>query len=73
MTETYDAATGLKLSKVATNAMGTNTLNYFDYKDVNGIKFPSKIVSEVPQATIEFTVSKTEINKNLPDSLFEIK
>jgi len=74
-TEYYDTETGLKVkdSKEVTVPQGTFTQEtvYSDYKDVNGVMYPFKLVQSVGPQTIELTVSSIKINTGLTDDKFK--
>lgn len=72
-TEFYDKESGLKVRQIATTPQGSQTSDYSDYKEVNGVKFPHKLNQDTGMFQIELTVSKTEVNKGLTDDDFTIK
>ena len=45
---------------------------YSDYKEVDGLKFPFKIIQSFGMQTIEMNVSSVKLNEGLKDSIFEI-
>ena len=77
MTEFYDVASNLKVRQVITldSPMGAQTIttDFADYKDVSGVKMPYKLSQDIGMAQLELKVEKIEVNKNLADTLFEIK
>lgn len=72
-TEFYEVATGLKLRQVTDTQMGTMTMDYDDYRAVNGIKVAHKMNQDAGMFQIAMTASKVEINKGIEDAVFEIK
>lgn len=63
----YSKATGLKVAKIETEkANGQDVVvptYYTDYKEVNGIKLPYKLINEMMGQEIVFNVSSYELNK----------
>ncbi|GAB3042836.1 LolA-like protein [Spirosoma pulveris] len=76
-TDNFDTTTGLKVQAVTTakSPQGEmkSTMNYSDYKDVNGIKIPMTILQQSPRGPMTMTVDNVKINKGLKDSDFTIK
>jgi outer membrane lipoprotein-sorting protein len=72
----FDDETGLKVleKKTAVTPMGSldQTIEYSDYKEVSGIKFPHKLKQSFGPQSIEVTVSSIKINTNLSDDIFQI-
>ena len=73
----FDSVTGLKNRDVNTleSPQGnfTQTTIYDDYKEINGVKFAHKYTQSMAGQTFELTASSIELNKNIPDSQFEVK
>ncbi len=73
----YDAETGLKIREVSTTetAQGsfTQTVDYSDYKEANGVKYPFKLTQQMGMGPIELEVTSVEINTGLEDSLFDVE
>lgn len=71
----YDVATGLKLREQRTlstpQGTFTQTTNFSDYREVNGVKYPYKMVQSVAGMNVEMNVSSVEINTGLQDDLFK--
>ncbi|WP_343669912.1 M1 family metallopeptidase [Chitinophaga sp.] len=69
----YDAATYYKVKSV--NRQGdqvTGMLEFSDYKDVSGVKFPFTLVNTIGgNQQINFKVSEVKINSGLSDSEFK--
>ncbi|MGE5498272.1 MAG: M16 family metallopeptidase [Syntrophothermus sp.] len=74
--EYYDVASGLKLRLVKTmqTQMGqmTQTIDFADYRDVNGIKYPFNLKQSVGQQKIDMIVNSIKVNSGLGDELFDI-
>ena len=75
-TEYYDPETGFKVKDVQqiTVPQGTFTKEneYSDYRDVDGVMYPFKLVQTVGPQTIEMNVSSIKVNTGIPDSKFEM-
>ncbi|MHC1737635.1 MAG: hypothetical protein AB9882_06455 [Ignavibacteriaceae bacterium] len=72
--EYYDLLTGLRVKEERTIDTPQGVLNqvihYSDYRDVEGVKFPFKVVQEIQGMRIELIVKTVELNKGLKDSIF---
>lgn len=72
----FDDETGLKVleKKVTVTAMGEmeQTVEYLDYKEVAGVKFPHKLKQSFGPQSVEVTVSSIKVNTNLSDEIFTI-
>lgn len=72
----FDDETGLKVleKKTAQTQMGAmeQTVEYSDYKEVAGVKFPHKLKQSFGPQSVEVTVSSIKINTNLSDDIFTI-
>ncbi|GAB4259280.1 MAG: hypothetical protein Kow0079_16420 [Vicingaceae bacterium] len=77
--EYYDVASGLKVMSTQTREseqMGgqiTITSKYMDYKDVNGIKMPYKMVQSFGPQELNMEVDAIEINSGLGDEIFAVE
>jgi zinc protease len=73
----FDKNSGLKLREEKTSdtpqGQGTEVISFFDYKDVNGVKFPHKVKMENPGFSMEFNIQSIELNKGVKDDLFKIQ
>jgi outer membrane lipoprotein-sorting protein len=49
------------------------TMDFDDYRDLNGLKFAYKLTQSTGQQTIELNGTSIEVNTNPSDSLFEVK
>lgn len=76
-TQYYDVESGFLVRSTSTvnspQGTFTQTSDFGDYKEVEGIKFPFKMHQSVGPQDIELTVDSIEINTGLQDSLFEVK
>lgn len=76
VTDYYSMKSGLKIQSVSTqdaaNGKVTQTAKFSDYKAVDGLQFPFKIVQSGAQG-MTMTVKSVEINKGVEDSMFETK
>ena len=72
-TDYYEVATGFKIRQIISQGQITITSTFSDFKEVGGVKFPHKMNQDMGQIAFDLTVSKVEVNKNLPDAIFEIK
>ncbi len=74
----YDADTGLKVREIASDKQGdqivTQTVDYTDYKEVNGIMLPhtTKISGGAMPMPLTMKISRIEINTDIPDSIFRL-
>ncbi len=74
--EYFDVETGflVKSEKVKENKETGEKMNivneYFDYKDYNGVKMPSKVSLTAGEQTINMTVKNRQINKGVKSSDF---
>lgn len=77
-TQYFDAGTKLLVRTVSTNeAMGqksTQTMDFSDYKEVNGVKFPHqmKLTGGAVPFPLDMKIIALMINSDLPDQLFKI-
>ncbi len=71
----YDMETGLKLQEVRTEEVQgqqmINTLQYSDYKDVSGIKFPFKLSQTMGPQSFDFLVKEIKVNEGVSAADFE--
>ncbi|MGV3640827.1 MAG: M16 family metallopeptidase [Adhaeribacter sp.] len=72
----FDSETGLKLREVEitqTNiGTATQTTDFGDYREVEGLKFPFRIITYVGNQAIRTTVDQVEVNKNLKEETFKL-
>lgn len=77
-TQYFDAATNYLVRTISTtDAMGqksTQTMDFSDYKEVNGIKFPHqvKLTGGAVPFPLDLKITALMINSDLPDQLFII-
>lgn len=73
--EYYDATTGLLMKEVETEGEDVQTTEYFDYREVPGVKgykVPYTLVQTgVAPFPLNLKVTAVEVNKNIPDSEFQ--
>ncbi len=72
----FDADTGLKLreesSRKTPQGVFSTSMDYSDYKEWDGIKYPGKIVQTVGPQTIDMTVKEVKINTDVKDDFFKV-
>jgi len=77
MTQYYDIKSGLMVRQVSTlstpQGSFNQTMDFDDFRDLNGLKYPYKIVQNVGPQTIDLTTTSIEVNTNPSDTLFEVK
>ena len=70
----YSVETGLKLQQVKSVQQGpqrmTIPIQYSDYREVGGVKFPFKISQSMGPMTIDFEVTDIKLNEEVSDSNF---
>ncbi|MFA3783985.1 M16 family metallopeptidase [Melioribacteraceae bacterium 4301-Me] len=73
----FDTDTGFLIREVNTvdtpQGSFTQTLDFGDYREVQGVKYPFKLSQNLGPNTIDLTVSSIEVNTGLKDDLFEVK
>ncbi|PNW29463.1 M16 family metallopeptidase [Formosa algae] len=67
----YSVESGLKLKEERSTPMGSASLFYSDYKDVNGIKFPYKLSQTMGPQKFDFVVKDLKINEGITDEDFK--
>lgn len=76
-TQYYSVETGFMIrtiNQISTpQGEATQTTDMDDYREVEGMKYPFKITQSFGPQSIELNVNSIEINKNLPDGMFEVK
>lgn len=76
-TEYYDIKTGLKVRQVKSLGPEAGNMNqvtdFSDYREVEGIKYPFKLIQTMGPQRIELNVVYMKVNQGLKDDLFEIK
>lgn len=72
----YDVDSGLKVRDVSTTETPqgsfTQTIDFSDYKEVDGVMYPFKLVQQMGMGPMELEVTSVEVNTGLDDSLFEV-
>ncbi|MDF1611630.1 insulinase family protein [Stygiobacter electus] len=73
----YDAATGflIRTNSTVDSPQGSLsiTIDYDDYKELNGYMVAHKMIQGTPMGSIELTLSSYEVNKNVSDDLFKVE
>lgn len=76
-TDYYSVESGLLLKTVATMESPMGTMNqeqiFSDYKEVDGVKFPHKMVQLVGPQKMDMTVETIELNKKAPEGTFVVE
>ncbi len=75
-TEYYDTENFLRLRSITTTKNPqagelTSINDYSDYREVDGIKFPFKIVQDLGIQKLNMEVTSIEVNKKLPSDIFQ--
>ena len=72
----FDSETGLKLREVEIEETSvgnaTQTVDFGDYREVNGIKYPFRSQTYISNQAIPTVVQSVEFNKNLKDETFKL-
>jgi len=69
----YDVNTGYKLKMTTTDKRGqTSTVDYSDYRDAGGIKFPYHQIIDQGEVVLDLTVSSVKVNSGLTDGDFKL-
>ena len=76
-TDYYSVESGLLLKTVATTESPMGAIQqeqvFSDYKEVNGVKYPHKIIQTVGPQKMDMSVETIEFNKKAPAGTFEVK
>ena len=71
----YDKESGLKLQTIRTVKQGpqtmTVTINFQDYQEVAGVKFPFTLVQNMGPMTIDFKVNFIKVNQEVSEGDFQ--
>lgn len=70
-TDYYNTKTGLKVQTVTTTPQGNQTTGFSDYKEVKGVKIPSKMTVSFGPQPIDVDISEIKINEGVSDADFE--
>ncbi len=68
----FSKNTGLLIKEVSSTPQGSAVATTHEYKEVDGVKFPSKVSQSMGPQMIEITVDEIEVNKGIDDTKFEI-
>jgi zinc protease len=75
--EYYDVESGLKIRQKneTESPMGKMTIvvDYKDYKEIDGVKFPHQLKQDMGMMAFDINVKSIKINQNLEDNIFELK
>lgn len=73
----YDAENGLMIRQVipmeTPQGVVNQTIDYQNYQEVDGIKFPFTIIQQIGPQRFEMTTQSVEVNPGLEDSQFSIE
>ena len=72
-TNYYDVNTGYLIRQSAEQGGAVQTVDFDDYREVQGVKYPYKMSVGTPNGVLELNTTSIEINTGLADSLFEVK
>jgi hypothetical protein len=68
----YDVNTGFKIKASMTGLRGgASTVDYSDYRDVNGIMFPYHVVMDQGELVLDMKVQSVKLNTGLTDADFK--
>ncbi len=72
----YEVASGLKVSETVTSKLPngqevSQTVNYSDYTDVKGVKFPFTIKMTVGPQQLDFTIKEVKLNEGVTAADFQ--
>lgn len=68
----YDAESGLKLKSVSAQGAVSITIEYKDYKEMNGYIYPETMIQIAGPQTLTFKTIEVIVNSGLEDSEFEL-
>lgn len=75
-THYFDTKTGLltRFTTTVNSPQGsfTQAINYSDYREVDGIKYPFKVFQQTGPRSIELSVDSIEVNKGIDDKEFKV-
>ncbi len=66
----FDVESGLKLKQVSSLPTGSSITTFDEYKEIDGVKFPTVLSQSMGPQVIDITVNSIEINKGIDDSVF---
>ncbi|MCX6174886.1 MAG: pitrilysin family protein [Ignavibacteriales bacterium] len=72
-TSYYDVNTGFIIRQLAEQGSGVQTVDFDDYRDVQGVKYAFKLSVGTPNGVLEMVATSVEVNTNPNNSLFEVK
>ena len=69
----YEVSTGYKIKASMTGSRGgTSTVDYSDYRDVNGFKFPYHVIMDQGELVLDMKVQSVKLNTGLTDADFKL-
>jgi hypothetical protein len=69
----YEVSTGYKLKASMTGPRGgTSTVDYSDYRDVSGFKFPYHVILDQGELVLDMKVESVRLNTGLTDADFKL-
>lgn len=75
-THYYDVETGYKIREVSeiTTPQGsfTQSIDLEDYQEVDGVKYPFKLVQKMGPRSVELKVESIKVNSGIADSMFKV-
>lgn len=72
-TNYYDVTTGLLIRTLSPQGAGVQTIDFDDYRDVQGVKYAYRLSIGTPNGPLELITTSVEVNTGLADSIFEVK
>ncbi len=77
LTNFYDSESGLLVKQLlplfTPQGVFESNIQYYDYKKVNGLIYPHRIVQNISGETVEMILEEVKINKGLKEEEFEIR
>ena len=74
LVEYFDTSSSLRLRTITTSDSATITVDYSDYREVDGVLYPHKVVtSGVMPTPIIFELKTLTFNDGLDNTRFEVK
>jgi len=69
----YEVSTGYKLKMTTTDKRGqASTVDYSDYRDAGGLKFPYHLIIDQGEVVLDLSVSSIKVNSGLTDADFKL-
>lgn len=67
----FSVNSGLKIKEERTTPMGSSSIFYSEYKDLDGVKFPYKLTLNMGPQKFDFAVTEIKVNKGISDEDFK--